>query len=123
MKKCPKCGLDNQTSSPYCAKCRNAYQRAWYKKHPGVARKSYRKRHTEIRNLVKASKAVPCLDCKRTYPWYVMDLDHIRGQKKFALSVAAVKMWGLDTVKLEIEKCDPVCSNCHRERTYQRGRK
>jgi hypothetical protein len=44
-----------------------------------------------------------------------MDLDHL-GDKEFNLSEAAG--YGLRRVVAEIAKCEPVCSNCHRERTY-----
>ena len=49
----------------------------------------------------------------------VMDLDHVRGQKKFRL--AAVKHVSLETLEEEINKCDVVCSNCHRIRTWNRA--
>lgn len=74
------------------------------------------------RALVYALKAAPCLDCGRTYPHYVMDFDHRPGELK-TLSVSALMMRGsLDDVMAEVARCDLVCSNCHRERTWRRRR-
>lgn len=76
-----------------------------------------RKRNLEI--IIK-TKSVPCMDCGVQYPHYVMDLDHRPGTaKKFNLSKAKHK--SLKIVVEEIAKCDVVCSNCHRQRTYSRG--
>jgi hypothetical protein len=58
------------------------------------------------------------MDCGKRYPSHVMDLDHVRGEKKFELSDA--RTHSAQQVKEEIVKCDPVCSNCHRERTQQK---
>ena len=67
-------------------------------------------------NKIKSEAA--CADCGNFYPSYVMDFDHVRGEKKF--NVAASMHAGYRKLVAEIEKCDIVCSNCHRERTHQR---
>lgn len=72
------------------------------------------KKSNEI--IIKA-KSVPCMDCNKVYPWYVMDFDHVRGEKKF--NIGASRHCGINKIKEEIEKCEIVCSNCHRFRTYQ----
>lgn len=70
------------------------------------------------KDVIKQAKDVPCMDCGIKYPAYVMDFDHRDPTIKISnLS----KMWqtcSLDEIKLEIKKCDIVCSNCHRERTH-----
>lgn len=61
-----------------------------------------------------------CMDCKEFYPYYVFDFDHRPNEiKKFNISVDA-KHHTLEIVKQEIAKCDIVCSNCHRVRTWER---
>lgn len=62
----------------------------------------------------------PCLDCGKSYPYYVMDFDHVRDVKKFDLSVAARHCKSLKSIDIEIVKCNLVCSNCHRARTFSR---
>ena len=51
-----------------------------------------------------------------------MDFDHLEGEEK-VLNVAAMvgRGWALQRILDEIAKCEVVCSNCHRERTYKRS--
>lgn len=60
-----------------------------------------------------------CVDCGGKYPWYVLDFDHVRG-KKVANIGQMLNYFSIDDILKEINKCDIVCSNCHRERTYMR---
>ena len=120
IKLCITCGLrSNRGHNSYCKECHNEYQKAYYKKNPQSIKKSGRRRKQEIRRLIIKAKEIPCSDCGESYPYYVMDLDHIRGEKKFNLSVAARHSKALKTVQKEIDKCDVVCANCHRERTFK----
>ena len=61
----------------------------------------------------------PCMDCKVSYPYYMMDFDHVRGTKhsNVAELINTLSKKRLDE---EIAKCEIVCSNCHRARTYIR---
>jgi hypothetical protein len=70
--------------------------------------------------LIKESK--PCMDCKKKFPYYVMDLDHVRGVKRLNLSelYKRVTVTTLHLIQEEIAKCELVCSNCHRTRTATR---
>ena len=122
MKMCIKCGEEpRRKQNSYCKKCHNQYQKAYYKKNPRSINESFIRRRDDIRQLVKEAKSVPCVDCGHSYPYYVMDLDHLpEFDKKFDLSVAASKMRSIKSVKNEIEKCEPVCANCHRVRTFTR---
>lgn len=60
-----------------------------------------------------------CVDCGKYYAWYQMDFDHVRGVKVAEISkmlkdgVVEWKIWS------EITKCDLLCANCHRERTFK----
>jgi hypothetical protein len=73
-----------------------------------------------IRDLIMVVKTRPCADCRASYPYYVMDFDHVRGEKSFNISASSRLLHPFAEVVAEIEKCDVVCSNCHRERTHQR---
>jgi len=61
----------------------------------------------------------PCVDCGINYPYYVMDFDHVRGQKQ-ANVMELVSTLSKKRIDLEIAKCEIVCSNCHRIRTHIR---
>lgn len=79
-----------------------------------------RKRLESLRGMVAARKNRPCVDCGVRYPSYIMDFDHVRGEKLFALGNIGGK--NLATILAEIGKCEVVCANCHRTRTYRRRR-
>ena len=60
----------------------------------------------------------PCTDCNVNYPAYVMDFDHTR-DKLYNIS-ALINSSSMTKIKAEIAKCELVCANCHRQRTYLR---
>ena len=60
----------------------------------------------------------PCADCGKIFPHWVMQFDHARGPRKYFMSVACGR--GIDELKKEAAKCDLLCANCHRTRTYKR---
>jgi hypothetical protein len=68
---------------------------------------------------IRALKTVPCADCGKAYPHYVMDFDHRPGETK--LFDISRHQWGAKRRLEEAKKCDVVCANCHRERTHSRG--
>lgn len=70
------------------------------------------------RERLHAVKDTPCVDCGERYPPYVMDLDHVRGTK--VANVGSMPHSSEKDFWAEVDKCDVVCSNCHRERTHQR---
>ena len=67
---------------------------------------------------IREAKNVPCHDCGQSYHYCVMDFDH-RGdeQKIFDISRGSSSR---EALILEIAKCDVVCANCHRLRTWNR---
>ena len=69
--------------------------------------------------IAALKEASPCADCGRSYPAYVMDFDHVRGTKSVGISLMFSYSW--QTILAEIAKCDLVCANCHRIRTFERG--
>jgi hypothetical protein len=72
-------------------------------------------------NFVREYKDRPCVDCGKSYPYYVMDFDHRDPTLKvFSIGHDGAK-FSYKKLKEEIEKCDVVCANCHRERTHSKG--
>ena len=64
----------------------------------------------------------PCTDCGIQYPYYVMDFDHRDPQTKLAnVSNLTRQAFSLELIYSELEKCDIVCSNCHRIRTFTKA--
>jgi len=72
------------------------------------------------REVIREAKNCPCAECGVCYPYYVMDFDHARGEK--VINVGLMVGWGYTVAEIlsEIAKCDVVCANCHRKRTYER---
>lgn len=98
-----------------------AASQRWREKHPDRDKESHRlmrkKRQAFLREIKEAS---PCSECGKYYPFYVMEFDHITGEK-----VSKISTWGVNrgqqVVLDEIDKCELVCSNCHMNRTFDRA--
>ena len=101
---------------------RRKYYRDRYRNDPSYrekARVRSNARRAELQDIVREMKSHPCTDCGQTYPYYVMDFDHRDPSKKTINPSDAVRNgWALERLQAEFAKCDLVCSNCHRERTY-----
>jgi hypothetical protein len=80
-----------------------------------------RDKNNFMRKYVWSQKDKPCADCGVKYSPWVMDFDHVRGVKIQNVAYLAMTK-NRDAVLEEIAKCDVVCSNCHRERTYIRNK-
>lgn len=101
----------------YCKRCASTYQMG-IKQARGLRQSARRKRLMAISDEAKSR---PCLDCGVQYPPYIMDFDHRNPAEKVACVSKLVGSGAKDAeeiLRLEIEKCDVVCSNCHRERTW-----
>lgn len=66
------------------------------------------------------TKDAPCTDCGNKFPPECMDWDHVRGTKIAQISRLMSK-GDIEFVKMEMEKCELVCSNCHRTRSKNRA--
>lgn len=120
---------------------RYAYMREYYRIHPELQVKIYARHKNWLKNnfdkfleakarfktkaealknyLRDLKSKTPCMDCQKTYPYYVMDFDHRDPTLKIAtVSYVARNTHNLNKVQLEMDKCDPVCANCHRIRTH-----
>jgi hypothetical protein len=104
---------------PYCRECGKKMTQSHYRRNKRQYIDRSMRAKERLREYVRQAKSRPCADCGIQYPYYVMDFDHREGEKKI-LEMNRVSYSSMRAIKREIEKCDVVCSNCHRERTYQR---
>lgn len=135
MKTCSRCNQPKSVDEfnkkgekyqPYCKPCSREYGREHYAKDRETnAAKSNLKRkkrmdgiRTDIRKL---KESTPCLDCNQFYPWYVYDYDHVNGKKTTHISEMIRNGAARWRIFSEITKCELVCANCHRERTFRRA--
>lgn len=73
-----------------------------------------------IVNEFKSGKA--CKDCSKIYPVYVMDFDHVSFNKVNNVSTMIYDLsFTISQIIEEVSKCEIVCANCHRERTWKRS--
>ena len=111
-----------------CANChRLRTQRRWvgrartgsYSTPSGARRMSV---WLEQRSLLAQLRAAPCADCGKEYPAAVMEFDHRDpSEKRYTVSRMALRTT-TEEIRLEVGKCDVICANCHRMRTYVRRR-
>ena len=73
----------------------------------------------EMRKVLDEIKDAPCMDCGVKYPPFVMDFDHRDPTQKVDGLARLVRSGSMRKMLAEVEKCDVVCSNCHRIRTFQ----
>lgn len=73
------------------------------------------------RALVQAAKSRPCADCGIQYPYWIMQLDHVSGEKLAHISHMVNRSTrSIAELQAEIAKCEVVCANCHADRTFRR---
>lgn len=72
------------------------------------------------KNIVNSLKNKPCMDCGNEYNHWQMDFDHRDPSTKIMKICDMVrKSFTIEAVLYEISKCDLVCANCHRLRTFK----
>jgi formate-dependent nitrite reductase cytochrome c552 subunit len=71
--------------------------------------------------MLRDLRRVPCTDCGQRYEPFQMDFDHRDPSTKlFTLMTGRAMLMSTAKLLAEVAKCDIVCANCHRDRTYQR---
>lgn len=110
---------------PWCKECSTAAFKEYYSRNIVSHKQEVAERLAEIRRInsdwLSEMKNAPCSDCGKKYPPYAMDFDHVRGEKIHNISNLVNSASTIEQIKVEIEKCELVCANCHRIRTYKRG--
>lgn len=137
MKVCTTCGEEKGRDEFYrkggelqskCKECQRAYYRLYYERNKArfvsKNRRNKNRQRARLRAIMWSVKQRPCQDCGGTFHPWVMEFDHRDGTVK-ASAVADLASKGCPDARLleEISKCDVVCANCHRLRTYSRLKK
>ena len=91
---------------------RREYSKKWMAENrpPKSKESSYQKR----KGMVKSAKDKPCEICKVKYDPCVMDLHHLDPSQKDGMVAHIMKSGSFQSLQEEIEKCVPLCANCHR---------
>lgn len=122
MRKCSVCGLEKNaeefSNHTYCKVCKSDYNKRHYNDNKQYYIDKAIKNKQKAIDFLKELKEVPCADCGNSYPYYVMDFDHLR-DKEFQIGTRGRRV-GREALLKEIDKCEVVCANCHRVRTHFR---
>jgi hypothetical protein len=111
-----------------CANChRIRTQRRWAAQRvnvgsqsPDPATERKRRRWRAHAAVLDALREAPCQDCGRRFPPCAMDFDHRNPETKRSGVTRMVGRAGLASILREVDGCDIVCANCHRDRTRRR---
>ena len=109
-----------------CVQCRRTSGRDHYRRNRSYYIAKARERNARTRDAVRRwlldyLSHSACADCGNT-DIRVLEFDHRDpGQKRAEVSVLASDGYSLDTVRMEVEKCDVRCANCHAIRTRTRN--
>jgi hypothetical protein len=109
-----------------CANChRIRTQRRHAARSPsaiGVSDHAERKRRNarEQAALLDRLRGQPCQDCGGRFAPGAMDFDHREPGSKRSAVTRMVGRAGTERILAEVAKCDIVCANCHRLRTFVR---
>lgn len=123
---CKKCGfigemeLDFPTrSNGYyrysCKECWKKYQNSRYDE--GKSNHYRRDFRNKSRKFVYDYLLThSCVDCGESTPC-CLDFDHVKGEKYKTIRDMIAGCYSINNIKIEIEKCEVRCANCHRKKT------
>lgn len=95
------------------------YRRTHYLENKGIYLKNGKLYKKLLESLITHIKDKPCADCGGKFPACAMDFDHVSGEK--VMNIARLSRLSSPASLLsEIKKCELVCANCHRIRTFFR---
>jgi hypothetical protein len=130
-KKCSSCSVikditefglrhkNKEYRQAFCKGCAAERSILYYKQHKkkilGKALKAQEEDRIWLREL-KDNK--PCMDCKVVHRHFALDYDHRDPSKKLAAVGNVLNRNGREAALKEMSKCDLICANCHRYRTY-----
>jgi hypothetical protein len=99
---------------------RNGFQRKSDEPSPEVrrSREKFHRSRGRHRTLLDELKQQPCADCGGAFPLACMEFDHRDPTTKAGLVPQLTGRVGIAKLLEEIAKCDIVCANCHRKRTF-----
>ncbi len=95
------------------------YQREWHIKNRDKVRENRREKRLEMSKWLREyRKSFTCSRCKEG-DYRCIDFHHVKGIKFDSVSNMIRRGSSKSTILKEIEKCIPLCSNCHRKETFK----
>ena len=133
FRRCSSCHIEKENTKEFfraksqnrpglrstCIQCEYAAHKVYREKNKEKIKAKKAEYNKDLKEAVLRLKDNPCTDCGQKFHHSAMDFDHISGDK--IDSIANMVNGGKGKLVFEeIEKCELVCSNCHRVRTYNR---
>lgn len=113
---CSKCGRELPITDFYWRNKARGQRRADCKYcHNQYVKNKYQERHQEVQKIKSSLCCAKCGDTR----FYVLDFHHKNPEEKndgIAQMLRNNTPW--EKIKKEMEKCVPLCANCHREFHY-----
>jgi len=135
LKRCSACKEDlpvelfhkNKAKKDGLAHCCTPCQKVYAKQHYEANKSQYFQRNQRTRKRAKAKlmeqKAdTPCTDCGQKFHPYIMEFDHLDPSTKIS-AIGRMNAASGRTFTEELAKCELVCANCHKLRTFRRNLK
>lgn len=128
MKVCSYCKVEKSSSNfsldrsrpdglqRCCKDCSRLIHKAHYQKNKEKYAASSQRHKESVRKLRDELKSKPCSDYGIQFPPWIMQFDHVKGNKSFCISDTAYIT--KKTLIEEASKCEVVCANCHAHRTF-----
>ena len=127
IKTCPNCSKNKLISEFYkgagkCKSCQHAYNKIHNEKNKDKYRKYQRKSNKMCydrgQTFINKHRAIcGCRKCGEKRYWLI-DYHHIDPKTK-DYPIPYYKTCNLETLKVELKKCIPLCRNCHTDFHYQ----
>lgn len=130
MKTCSKCKLPKDESEfnkrgnglqPQCRECSNkSLKEDYIENKQRYLDKAKRNKQKYLTKFEEYKKSLFCTDCGVSFKdcWWMCDFHHTDSKEK-DFSIAKKKgNLTLDSLKEELDKCVPLCANCHRTRHH-----
>lgn len=117
---CSECNEPISSNRVICSPECYGKRRARFKEGPIEKREKDTKRSRERRKEFK-TKAIlylggKCIKCDYAKSMNALEFHHRNpNEKEFSLSKALTGKWKWERLKAELDKCDLLCANCHRE--------
>ena len=99
-----------------CKPCTAKRTEAYRQNNMGKWRDATKKFNIKWKKVINEWKSQGCSKCDEKRPW-VIDAHHLDPKEKDFM--VGTTMRGIKKTKAELEKCIPLCSNCHRDLHYQ----
>ncbi len=92
------------------------YQRGWYKKYPERQKNWNRSRMLGLIAWYQSLKeGLKCCMCPESHPACLEFHHRDPEEKETEISTAIQNGWCRERILKEIEKCEPMCANCHKK--------